>query len=260
MAKHAPQKKTFDLVKKLDKFIKINVWFVFILSIIPMVINEVTIWDDAVKMNITRCVQVINVLLLVAGFIISAVKDYYLFPKAEFERRKDLIDNSFDTKYALKSSEGYFTNSEITSGVYKLGVNLFQNLLFTITVSKKMRPKAILKSVLFTILFFMISFWGFKDVPIALPFLQLLFSAFVFGDLIKLLLYVSKNEKILDDLQSVFANHQVTDASIYKCVLDYETNLAWGSLLLNDKIFNQINDETEEEWKIIKNKYQIKNA
>jgi hypothetical protein len=260
MAKYAPQKKTFDLVKRLNKFNKINIWIVFVLSILPLVINEIKSCDPSMTLNIVTYIQVTNVLLLVGGFIISAIKDYYLFPKAEFERRKDLIDNSFDTKYTLKSSEEYFTNSEISAGVYKLGVNLFQNLLFTVTVSKKMRPKAILKSVLFIILFFLISFWGVKDVPIALPFLQLLFSAFVLGDLIKLLLYISKNEKTLDDVQNVFANNQVTDAAIYKCVLDYETNLAWGSLLLNDGIFNEINDETEEEWKVIKNKYQIKNA
>lgn len=256
MAKYAPQFNTFQLVLKLDHLNKIMIWTVFTLSLCPYFFKKIG-WDDSNSLNAIQIIEYVNIILLIIGFIINAIKDHHLFPLAENKRRKDLIDNAFSTKYSLKNSEEYYTNEEVKPGINKLGVNLFQNLFFTVTVAKSMRAKVIFKTSLFSIVFILMAIYGFKNSPLALPVLQILFSAFVLGDLIKLLLFIHRNEIILENIQQYFSETRNNDATILKSFVEYETNLSWASILLDGKVFKKINDQTEKEWQLIKEKYQI---
>lgn len=256
MAKYAPQYDTFQIVLKLDHINKFIVWAVFTLSLLPYFFKQIG-WDGSNSVIAVQTIEYVNIILLIIGFILNAIKDYHLFPLAESKRRKDLIDNAFSTKYSLKNSEEYYTNEEVNPGINKLGVNLFQNLFFTVTVTKGMRAKVIVKSSLFLVVFILMAIYGFKNSPLALPILQILFSAFVLGDLIKLLLFIHRNEIILENIQQYFSEAQNNEATVLKSFVEYETNLSWASILLDGKVFNKINDQTEKEWQLIKEKYQI---
>ena len=259
MAKFVPQRDAFKWVLGLDKTSTIIIWIVFFLSLAPFVIDKFKLDLELTKIT-SEVIQITNIFLLVFGFVINAIKDYYLFPLAETIRRRDLMDNSFGSKYSIENSDEYYTNDEINEGISKLGVNLFQNVYFTTTISKKMRLKYIVKSGLFLVVFIWIAIYGLKNSVIALSVLQLMFSAFVFGDLIKLLFFVQRNQRILENMQSFFSGNNQTEAEIMKNFTEYETNLAWGMILLDEKIFNKYNDKTEEQWQKIKQKYGINNG
>lgn len=102
--------------------------------------------------------------------------------------------------------------------------------------------------------------YGLNNSPAALPILQFMFSAYVLGDFIKLLLFVQRNERILENMQNFFSSDGQTDSVIMKNFTEYETNLAWGMILLDDKIFKRNNKRLEKEWQDIKVKYAIKNG
>jgi hypothetical protein len=256
MARYSPQFNAFKLVLKFDKINFYLTWSAFILALVPIIIDQF----DLIKKNnedVKTIIEIFSMIVILAGFIIVSIKDFYLFPKAETKRRHDFIDNGLGVTFSLRNSEDYYTNNDLTPGMYKLGVNLFQNVYFTTLISKKMRPKHIWKASSFAGVFILIAIYGLKNSPIALPILQFLFSASILGDLIKLLLFVNRNEKILDQVKTFFSAGVKNESIILKNYIEYETNLAWGMILLDDTIFNKYNTETEQEWQAIKNRYNI---
>lgn len=259
MAKYTPQYDTFKQVLKLDFYINRITWFVFFLSVLTSVLEHFK--EEHKYLSLVFLLSaIITFSLFVIEFIISAIRDYYLFPKAEYKRRKDLIDNSLESQYSIKNSKKYFTNNEIEPSIYKLGVNLFQNIHFTNTISEKMRKKEIIKTSIFGFLLIIMAFWGFKNSLIPLSVLQLFFSAFIVGELIKLLLFVQKNRNSIEQLQTFFSSNEKDASIIFKVLLDYESNLAWAGIVLDEDIFNELNESTEKDWEKIKKKYNITNG
>lgn len=249
MANLAPQKKTFNYVVQLNSVGSWLIWLIFILSVIPLFLaNEESTW-------ILDVIEWLLLIFIPAEFIVSIVKSHYLLPKAERERRYDAIDNAFGSSFSLQSSEEYFTNDEIPTGVFKFGVNLFQNVFFTTRLADKMMVGYIVKSSIFGATFIVMAIYGLKNSPIMLPVLQFIFSATVFGDLIKFLMYHRENNRILEELKVSFQNAP-NESTVLKEYLDYETNLSWGQILISNSLYVKYNDALETEWQTIKQKIQ----
>lgn len=68
---------------------------------------------------------------------------------AEQNRRKDLLDNSLNTKLIAQRTTGYYDNEEQLAGLYKLLVNLFENSLFSSSISAVMLKKCKVKNGLY---------------------------------------------------------------------------------------------------------------
>lgn len=255
MAKYTPQYNAFKALIITDKVSNYLIWIVFILALVPILLTN---FVNCICIDVLNAIEYLNIALLLIGFILNSVKDYYLFPKAETKRRYDFIDNSFGSNFSLSQSDEYYTNDEVEKGNYKMAVNLFQDVFFTTSISKKMRVKAIMKSGIFSLVFIVMAIYGFKNSPLALPVLQLFFSAFILGDLIKLLLFINRNEHILDHLTTVFSSGNIDHSIILKNYVQYETNLSWAMILLDDKVFKKKNDSIEKKWQKVKTKYNIK--
>ena len=177
-------------------------------------------------------------------------------PKAEKKRRYDALDNSFGSAFSLQNSKEYFTNDEVEFGINKLGVNLFQNVFYTTRLSDKMMTSYIVKSSIFGVVFFIMAIYGLKNSPIMLPIFQFLFSAVIFGDLVKFLLFHRENNRILDELIVGFQT-ELNKTTILKEYLDYETNISWGQILICDKLFDKYDKTLEGEWQKLKQKFNI---
>lgn len=250
MAKEVPQKKTFDYVVHLNSIGSWLIWIIFTLSLVPLFIPV----DK--DFYLLESLEWILLILIPIEFIISIIKTHYLMPKAERERRYDALDNAFGSNFSFQNSKEYFTNEEIPEGVFKFGVNLFQNVFFTTQLSSKMMMGFILRSSVFGSVFIIMAVYGLKNSPIMLPVLQFLFSASVFGDLIKFLLYHKENSRILEELKTAF-HSSPSESIILKEYLDYETNISWGQVLISDRVFNKYNKTLEGEWQKIKLKYKL---
>ena len=229
MAKLVPQKKTFDYVTQLDTIGTWLIWLIFLMSVIPLfVTKKETQW-------VLDLVEWLLLIFIPLEFILSIINSHYLLPKAERKRRYDALDNAFGSSFSLQSSEEYFTNDEIPTGVKKFGVNLFQNVFFTTRLSDRMMVGYFIKSSIFGITLMAMGIYGLKNSPIMLPVLQFMFSATVFGDLIKFLMYHRENNRILEEIKVSFQNSP-NESTILKEYLDYETNISWGQVLISNRV------------------------
>lgn len=208
-------------------------------------------------------IDLINILSILAYFVLEVIKDFILVPDTEQKRRDDFIDNSLGTKYLLVNSVDYYDNEEVPEGLYKTAVNLFENIFFTsiliktLTVRKIVLPALVLSSV------WVFAFYGFSNVPIALTVLQVFFSTQILGDLIKHLILRSQLDGMLNMTIALFKhpdlNIKINDhrADFYRIWLRYETLISRIHPGIPGKIFNQYNAKLMEDWKNLKIRFAI---
>lgn len=213
--------------------------------------------------TIIRYSNILNIISLIFYFSLEIIIDYHLFPLAEDLRKSDFIDNSWGTKNLLNNSNKYYDNDELGFGLYKTATNLFENVFFTYTISKSMSLKKISVSLILAIIIIVIAYYGFEQVPIAIPFMQVVFSTVILGDLFKHLVYVNRMKQVIEKWQSLFSNSDFKinpdnhRADVYKTWIFYESTLARTQLSLSNKIFELFNDKLTQEWEIIKIRYNI---
>lgn len=249
----SPQYSDFQIIILLKKINNVLFYTIFVLSIGTAFIDK----------EFKTYFDYINIISMVMYSILTFYVDYYLFPRAEQVRRRDFIDNSFGTILNINQSEGYFSNDEKAVGIYKAATNLFENSLFTTNISKRMLPNKIIVSTIFIVVIIVLAVNGFSNTQFAVPTLQVFLSTNILGELIKLFLFIQKNEVYFDNLREVFTNEDFKVVpekylpNFLKTYLDYETNLAWGTILLDGKIYNQLNPTLSKEWENIKVKLKI---
>jgi len=255
MAKYSPQTEWFSIITKLKKVNSILFYVIFITSILTPFIKD-----------LPNLITILNIILIISIIFSSSIRytiQFYLFPRAEEVKRNDFFDNSYGKKYNIKSSEDYFTNEKIKKGNYKLLVNLFENSLFTCEVSSKMKIKKLFTFLPYVIILILISFWGFNNNFLAIPFLQLFLSVNIIGDLLTLFVFSNRNERIFNEIKNLFERMDGRDLTeeylpeIINVYSSYESNINWASIQLDSKIFHQINPEISTKWEEIKKRYNI---
>jgi hypothetical protein len=261
MAKFTTHKEDFDRINLLNKINSILFWALLVINILPELLKRFLTSPPKMDCYVT----LINFLIIVsfiASFVIAIIVEYYLIPVAESKRRADYFENSFIQNFQLKNSEEYFTNEEINPGFYKMAVNLFQNLFFTISIAKLMIPKVIFKAAIGLLIFISISYIGFNNDPIFITLLQAIFSLNITGQTIKFFIYYERKKQMMQELQILFSNPESIKGDkavpqIIKLYTDYECNISWGLISLDDKLFNKRNNALEEKWGTIKIKFKI---
>lgn len=249
MSKYSPQTNYFDKVKFWNKAYNYTFWIIFLLSIIFAFgsFNQITEYLSILALFI------LNILKFIAN---------HFHENGEFERRKDMIDNSLGSMYIHDSSVEYYDNDEITTGYLKLLMNLFENSYFSYEISKRMKDKILIRNLLLSIIIIGFSIYGFSKSDIALPILQLLFSQYFLIELINITKYNSRAKKCFDRIKELLSNNEITKenasefkASIISILINYETNISSTKLMLDSKIFNELNEQLTQDWETIKNKY-----
>ncbi len=258
MSTFAPQ---FDLFKKINRvssFGKFLFWAILIFSIFPVVCKE---FCD--KNNLNDYITILNIFGICLFFIIELIIEFYLLPKADNKRRDDFIDNSFGSNFSINNSNGYYDNDEINEGLYKASVNLFENCFFTFSLVKISTSSKTIIPTIMLLLIFVLAFYGFKQVPIALIVLQAFFSVNILGQYIKHFILEHKLSTILDTWLLLFQNPDLKtethkyQAHIYKYWLQYETLISKINAGISDKTFTKNNVLLTDEWNKIKLKYNI---
>ncbi|MGH1335157.1 MAG: hypothetical protein ACRBFS_03450 [Aureispira sp.] len=255
-----PQSNIFEIVIFLKKISSILFYAIFIISLLlPFISKDCKINE----VEVLSILGIINFVLIISFAGLSFVIDYIFFPKAENIRRADYIDNSFGSNHNIHESKDYFSNDTANYGIYKAAVNLFENCLFSLKISSKMLLWEVIKSIIIAIVIIILAVQGFQNSQIALPILQLFLSASILGELIKLIMYVSKMESSFNDLKNLFSedNFKKNPENYIHLYLryysNYESALARSSILLNSKIYKELNPSLSKEWEEIKTKLNI---
>ncbi len=262
MAKFTNHKNDFHRINLLNKINSYLFWGLLVINIVPELLKDNLIASSQCT-NLEKGIDFLNIFLFIASFLITIITEFVLIPIAEKKRRTDYFENSFAKNFQLKSSMQYFTNEEIMPGFYKMAINLFQNLLFTTKVSKSMSFGIIVKGIVAVVVFFILSCFGLSANKIFIPILQAVFSLNILGHTIKFLIYYQRMHSLFAELKTLFFQEdfkQRIDAhipQILKMYVDYECNISWGLISLEDSHFQKMNNEVEMEWQEIKTKFKI---
>ena len=182
---------------------------------------------------------------------------------AEKTRRFDLFDNSFGTKYNISSSIEYYSNDNISLGIYKLIVNVFQNCFWSFEISKKMKKLELIKTIIFSIIIIIFAILGFSNHILSTSMLQLFLSREIIIKCINIYRYNKELEIIFEDLKKIFSDKLIKEnpgqkiGEIIYIITKYECNISNYKLDLNSKIFKKENNILENKWVEIKKRYQI---
>lgn len=265
MAQSAPHYSTYDNINKLRKLCGILFWLIFALAIFETAFSQLSI--DILQANAAYILQVSNIVSIISiiiFFIAELVVDLFLVPMADNKRRDDFIDNSIGSTFSLEPSEGYYDNSEIQNGIYKVAVNLFENCFFTYNLITKLTYRKIIIPAFAGIGILILAYYGFNGQnTIAVTLLQFMFSTTVLGTLVKHLILLAKLQEIQKDWQNLFSKTTFkTDpeseaASIYRIWLNYETLHSRIPASVPQKVYEQNNPALTEKWIEVKSRYNI---
>lgn len=255
MNKKVPFKNKFDTAKKYDKFSTVLLYISTILLISNFILSKTT----NTQTSTIHWIEIINCLIIVSFSILEFVVDYIHFG-AETHRREDLVDNSFASLIAENRTESYYTNDDIKSGLYKMGVNNFESCFFSYNIAKEDLTRLWIKSIIISLLFIFIGIAGYDKVLIF--FIQLTIPIVLLQQSIKHSIFVSRLKNVLDRYRTLFNNLKINknkknDAEIIRDILEYEATISWGNILLNESTYKKMNTFLSAEWENLKKEYSI---
>lgn len=201
-------------------------------------------------------------LVLIVGYLILDFRATYIYSRAERNRALQYLDNSFDTNFAGRKVENYFTQDKLAPGFYKLSVNCFENVFHTCSIAREMQSKAYFKAFIVILVFIFSAAVGDKGIVRSL--IEAILPLALLQDAIKLSFFIIKLENLFDNFKSFFTGIKGSGFSnkepeAMKYIIEYESTLAWASLPLDSHIFRKLRQPLAEEWEKLKQEYNIEN-
>lgn len=260
MVRKVPQKTDFEKAEKWHTGLNVCRIAIAIISLITIVMAHLELEFLFVNKTVTLvllCLTLIN--------IYGKCRFYGLYRRAEETRRKGFLDNAFGTKMVDVESEGYYDTEDIKSGFKRFLANLHENCFYSSRISEKMFVTSEKKLIISFILVVIISVSNFCEMKVVVALIDLLIAADVFEEYRSLKTFSEETNKILDECINIWDNYSErynnpddkTMARIMKAYSDYETTLAYESIMLDEKIFNTMNKQLEQEWEDIKKRYDM---
>lgn len=251
-----PFRKTFSNAKKCEQLAEYSLYAATLFTLGIAIFKYITDHES-------NAVIILNGLVIFSILIyhILIVVENYLFFEASRQKRADLIDNSFHTQLAEDNSEQYYSNDNLGSGLYKLAVNSFENTFFTYNISKEMLLPVWLKNALFGFFILVLSIYGYNQILILV--LQVSLPMILLIRALKLTFFVQKVSDLNERFRSLFNDlksknkYSEKTPEILISVIDYESTLSWGNVLLDDNLYEKLNPELTEKWEQMKNRYGI---
>ena len=256
MNKKVPFSSDFVNAKKINKYSKILLCVSAFLLITNFILTKV----PTPPFGIIHWIKIANYLSITL-FAISGVIVNYIHFKAESFRRDDFIDNSFGSILAEERSKNYYTNDELPKGLYKMGVNSFESCFFSYNIIKKSLPILWFKVGIFSVLFIFFAISGFDGI--AFLIIQLAIPAILIQQAVKYTLFHSRLNKVFEKYRTLFNNlkgkndKEQCNTEIIKNILEYETTISWGNILLNEKTYKRMNPSLSIKWEELKKEYSI---
>jgi hypothetical protein len=235
---------------------------VFFLS--GAVLSIAALHADTVKID--GLDQILNILFLISVVLHSVLthfSGFYLIPRAENIRRKQLISNSLDIPLTSEQTNLYY-NNEVAPSLIRLGVNVLENSFFAKNVCNEMAKKQRIKVLVYFCLWFFAILYRDTELGLLLILTQILFSGDILIRWLKIELLRAKNESIYEKLYSLFLNkvdQENTKAigSILDAFASYEAAKSSASIKQSTKIFKKINQKLTRDWSVIRERLGIEN-
>jgi hypothetical protein len=254
MTRKVPHDKIYKIVNKLSKILN---WILIISTFISVLVIIFNNFNLNISPNTSLTLSKILAFFAVFFFIIEIIQSH-IYHRAELQRKNDFIDNSLKTKLADENSKGYFTNDEVNNGIYKLGVNCFENSFFTKSISSKMLTKQLIYTIVIWLVIWFVILSTPNSVFVEVILLTLPFT--VLNETLKLYRLNRNVETVFCNFKKIFSSTKKSKREflIIDNVINYEKSLSYSSVPLNSPLFVEMNDELSIEWNEIKKEHKIK--
>jgi len=253
MEKIVPHESFYAKIKGLKKISSICLYISALISFFILIVGKFNFCLNA-TFNEALIIKLLNALL--AFFSVSYfVLDVFLndlFLKAELNRKKGLIDNSLNSRLSDKQSQGYFSNDTISFGLYKFGVNSFENSFFSKKISERMINKMIFKSGFILVLFLLVVFFTENEIITVIAKISLPFT--IIHQTVRLLIYNKHIAAVFERYKDIFSNTDKSElnAPLLDNVLNQEMTNAWARTALDSNLYTEMNSDLSLEWEEIK--------
>lgn len=247
-----PFRSTFEIAKKYEFYSDVFLYTSTICVILSFLLSNYKLIDFSNIFN------TINSFFIVIYAILTFITEYVLLGASSY-KRQDFIDNSFNTSYSEEKTESYFSNDNLEFGILKMGINCFENTLFTYHISKKMLIHILIKNSIISTIFLAITLSGNRSLVVM--FLQLALPFLLLSKAFKHFLFVNKIERIYENFRKMFNNFSKDSKTVVPEILlnviEYESILSWANILLDTKIYDNLNKDLSIKWNNLKKEYNL---
>ncbi|WBX96037.1 hypothetical protein [Chryseobacterium gambrini] len=265
MAQFAPHYATYKNINKIKAVSDFLFWFIFGLSISENIFPNLGLKISTEQMKlIIGFSNTVNIISMIVFFFLELLVEVVMIPIADDKRRDDFLDNSIGSRFSLRQSVDYYDNDEVSKGLYKVAVNMFENCYFTHSLVKKLTFKRTVIPFIVMLAILVFAYYGFnQESTIAVILLQLLFSATIFGNLVKHIVLLVKLNQIEKDWTALFnkqnfkTNPEAEASIIYRNWLNYETLHSRIPASIPDKVYNKLNPQLTNDWIALKAQFNI---
>ncbi|AQQ55257.1 hypothetical protein [Planococcus lenghuensis] len=236
---------------KVSSINTISNWL-FVLSIVCSF--AVFFSSDITWLNST--LNIVFIVVTVLYVVVSNWVSLFLLRNAQSKRRVHLLSNSFGIKLDDEETYRYYNNPQSPS-VIRLGVNVFENTLFTLRVTEEMAKRERVKSILYLFVLLVLILIRKTDLDLIAIVAQTVFTTGLITNWIKLELLRISSDRLLVEFRQLFLtaesniNNKVKTL-ILSLVFRYESSVASMGVHLSSKIFHKLNSEVTAEWETIK--------
>ncbi len=238
--------KYYKPVEKLEKISQSMFWVYIVLSFV------IPYSDSIFGIQIKDFLQIVFLVFVLGYFGLSQVSSLYYLPRAEFERRKQLLSDSFEVPLSSDNTQGYYNNNFVPSTM-RLGANTMENAFFSQAVSLKMLEKKRVIIVGYIFIWVLVLMIRSNSLETISWITQLVFSGEILIGWLKLEIFNYRCKKVYDELHQLFLlqseqNSPNTIATLLHSYATYESAKSEAGISLSTKIFNQLNNSLSTEW------------
>lgn len=254
-----------ERIDTIDKFYKPGVILQAIeqpLFWSSVIFSFLNLFTSLISKNVIDVITIVYVVLVITHFSISFINEYIIFPKAEYERRKQLLANSLNVLITLETTRKYY-NNDYEPSITKLGANVFENSLFGKEISKRMLITETIKMTIYFLLWFAIILIRKTELQTILIITQTLFSSEILLQWLRLIILNWEMKKVFNALFNLFTSMDNNTTNSDICAIlnefaSYESVKLLTRIQQSTKIFFKINPKLSLDWEQIRKKVGMK--
>ena len=224
-------------------------WIIASISIYMLYATTLGIISD-------KLLQPIFIVIVIFYFTISQISRFFLVPRAERMRRKQMLSDAFGTTLCHDKTSLYY-NNEYSPSIHRLGANTMENSFF----SKEIAAEILYKKRWVTGGYLLVWLFAFSyrhnNLELLTWITQVVFSGQIVVQWLNLEVLRHRHECTYEQLHSHFLHEVGVDsptavATVLDSFVAYEAAKSSAGILLSSKVFHKLNPSLTEKWNQIR--------
>lgn len=206
-------------------------------------------------------VQITFIVFVVLLFVQGQVQRLYFVPRAEDNRRRQLLSDSFGVALSHEKTVGYYNNDQ-TNPIKRLAASVMESAFFTSEVSRRMLFEQRVKTIGYAAIYLIATLYRFTDLELLAVAAQALFGGEIVARWLRMEWLCSRSERVFDNLNRLFTRRPAfTQTAAQSEALDlfafYETTKSTAAIVLSSKLFHRLNPQLTQDWEQIRSRLGI---